>query len=149
MKHISDEVYRINSAEAILGDIMLINDKLIVQFSNINIINEGKDIFFKGHSDGLIYLNFCFAIFEGVETITFDYDQSRLIDPEKRQCYGGEHYLTGVYSEFWISYKKGKIFLIEESEFIKAPQYLTNQERIDILIKNPITKDILNELGVL
>lgn len=148
MKHISNEIYRVNTAEAILGNILLVDNKLIVQFSNLIIDKNGNDAFL--HNEGIAFLNFCFVVFEDVETLTFDYKKSMsLMDAENRECYGGEHYLTGEYSEFWISFKSGKIGLIEESEFINYPRFLSKQEKIDLIIRKPITESVLKDFGVL
>jgi hypothetical protein len=115
MNYISKGIKRINTAEAICGDILMINTNLIIPYSNVLIMDCGDDILFNENAHS--FLNFCFIIFENVKVITFDYDYSRLIDSEKRECYGGVHYLTNKEFEFWLSYKSAKIVLKKDYVF--------------------------------
>lgn len=147
MYYISEEIRRVNSAEADLGDMRLIDDKFVVAFCNLDIMDGGEDVMLNEHISS--YINFCYVVFEGVDTITFDYDMSRLIPLEKRKCYGGINYLTNQHSEFWISYKTGKILFTEKTQFKKIPQFFTREELRNLLHQNPITPEVLLSLGVL
>lgn len=148
IKHISTDIRRINSGESDLGDIRLFDDNLVVAFRDLQ-LNKDEESTDEVFGTIQCYINFCFVVFEGVDTLTFDYDMSRNIPIEKRECYGGVNYLTNKDSEFWISYKTGKILLIEESQLRKVPYFFTKEEKEHLFHDNPITKEVLVALGVI
>ncbi|MFP9115540.1 hypothetical protein ACLI1A_16495 [Flavobacterium sp. RHBU_3] len=147
MYYITEEVRRINCAEAIVGDIKLIDNKMVVAFGNLIIMEGGKDLLLNRNSGS--FVNLCFVVFDEIETITFDFDFSRLIPLENRECHGGTNYLTGEHSEFWLAYKKGRILFTNQSAFKKIPDYFISKEIVSLLHENTITAEVLSLLGVI
>lgn len=142
MKYISKEIKRINTAEAICGDYLLIDTNLIIPYSNVLIMEDGEDVLFNQNVNS--FLNFCYVIFENVKIITFDYDYSRLIDDKTRECYGGVHFLSNKNVEFWLTYESAKIVLKENFAFSKMPLSFLTEECKVIISKNPADRSLLD-----
>jgi hypothetical protein len=99
-----------NFAEALIYDVKLINNKLLVFGGNICLIEEICLNDFVVPKDKS--LSHCIVVFE-ITTLTFDYDESRNIPLENRNCIGGVNILTGEYFEIWLNYKNEQIFFDE------------------------------------
>lgn len=151
--HISHNISRANFAEVTLGNVVLLDHTLIIPAANLIVMEKGDDNInypgdevFNGHEGS--YVNFCFVVYEGVETITSNFDTSRDIPLEKRDCYGGVHYLTGAYAEFWVKYNSGKIALTNQSEFRYIPNFFSRDEKIRLLAECPVSSQVLKELSI-
>lgn len=141
MTYIIKEIDRVNTAESSCGDILMIENNIIIPYSNVVITGNGLDKIFNDNVNS--YLDFCFIIFENIEVVTFDYDFSRLIDREKRKCYGGVHYLRNEEFEFWISCKSAKVILNEGYVFSKMPFPIPIEKRKILLNENPAYRDLI------
>jgi len=144
MYHINNEISTVNSSESYLGNVLMINQCVIIPYANLLIMESGKDDLFNQNINS--FINFCYVVFEEVEIITFDYEYSRLINPERRECYGGVHYLNNLYSEFWISYKSAKIILKEDMVFSKMPLSFSRSDNEKIIRENVMDNDLLSEI---
>ena len=142
MNYISKEIKRINTAEAICGDSLLIDTNLIIPYSNVLIMEDGDDVLFNQNVNS--FLNFCYIIFEKVKVITFEYNFSRLIDSKIRECYGGVHFLTNKEVEFWLSYESARIVLKENYAFSKMPLSFSIEECKSLIDKNPADRSVLD-----
>lgn len=144
MFYISKEVNRINSAEAFIGNISVIDNFVIIPFSNLFINGDGEDKLFNKNINS--YLNFCYIVFEDVESISFNYEESRLMSSKNRECYGGINYLTNKDVEFWINYKQAKIFIKEDYIFKKSPDFFSEDILKNILSENIIDNGTISSL---
>lgn len=142
MNYISKEIKRINTAEAICGDFLLIDTNLIIPYSNVLIMEDGDDVLFNQNVNS--FLNFCYIIFEKVKVITFEYNFSRLIDSKIRECYGGVHFLTNKEVEFWLSYESARIVLKKNYAFSKMPLSFSIEECKSLIDKNPADRSVLD-----
>ncbi|WP_264559120.1 hypothetical protein [Flavobacterium sp. N2270] len=141
MYKILEEVYRINCAEAFIGEIKLIDRTLIISFSNINIFGSGNEAILNDNKGN--FLDFCFAVFYDVDTITYDYEISRLL-LKNRKTLGGINILTNKSEEFWICYNEGFVFLKEDCIFKNNPNTFSSKESVQILKENKISSEIIN-----
>lgn len=114
MKTVNDTRH-INSAESVLGNIAVIGQKIVVPAFNLNIIEGSEcDIFVINKGK---YLDFAYIVFEAVSNITWDYEASRKLNPENRECYGGSLFPSGEHTEFWIEYESGYVLIPSYSNF--------------------------------
>lgn len=129
----------INSSEAIYGNMIFKNNKLIIPYFNVNIMDNNTEYLkeLKGS-----YLKYCYLLFENISGIIWDYDLSRFLPFEKRECYGGVNFYDKKYNEFWISYEKGTLLLNKDFETSKHPW---NNEICDADFFN-ISSEIINKL---
>lgn len=112
LKFIKTEGLRnINTSESTYGNPIFLGDKLIIPFYNVNIGFDENS--FLNQETGR-YIKYCYLVFESVSVIAWDYDFSRLIGPENRECYGGECYYDKEYHEFWIKYQKGLVYIQQD-----------------------------------
>lgn len=98
----------INTSESTYGKSLFLGNKLVIPFYNVN-VGSSEDSFWNQESGN--YIKYCYLIFQNVSGIVWDYDLSRLIESEQRECYGGEYYFDKKYYEFWIKYGRGFIYL--------------------------------------
>jgi hypothetical protein len=106
------EIHNTNTAESIFGDIQVFGNSIVIPYFNVHIIpNQSHENLEKGKAQ---YVQFCYLVFEGVVAVSWDYDDSRLIDSDNRECYGGIYYYDNNYYEFWIKYRYGKILVAQD-----------------------------------
>ena len=141
MFYTNNEINRINTAEALCGDILMIANNVIVPYSNVVIMDNGIDEVFNNNIN--TYLNFCFLVFKNVDFISFDYDFKDQFYNKQIECYGGTHYINKEYSEFWISYKDCKVILKEDFVFSKIPYPFSIETSEILLLENPAYRDLL------
>ncbi len=119
----------VNTSESTFGDLLLLNDKLIVPFFNANII-QNEESYLAVYSGK--YIKFCYLMFESVSGIVWDYDLSRFLPEINRECYGGAYYQNLDYREFWLSYLKGYLVYRNNPEVSKHPWNLADITNSDL-----------------
>lgn len=141
MFYTSNEIDRINTGESVCGDILMIEDNIIIPYSNVVINHKGFDKIFNVNINS--YLDFCYIIFKNIDFISFDYDCKNQVKDKQIECYSGVHFLNDKYCEFWISYKDVKIILRKDCIFSKMPFPFSTEKSKTILSDNPAYRDLL------
>lgn len=114
-----------NTAESIFGDSLMFGNKIIFPFFNVHIMPNNDCTL--GKEKGK-YVKFCYLVFQGVQGITWEYELSRRMDSENRECYGGIYYKDELDYEFWIKYKQGYIYLTEDYQSSHKPWSKINSD---------------------
>ncbi|WP_125232011.1 hypothetical protein [Leptospira harrisiae] len=111
-------ISNVNAGESNFGDFLFYNNKLIIPFFNIFIIPD-KDHNLRNYNSK--FIEFSYLIFENVTAIVWEYELSRFLHEENRECYGGIYYLDNLYYEFWLNYSKGYLLLEEGTRISDKP----------------------------
>lgn len=106
----------VNTPDSTFGKAELIGKKMIIPYKNVQIM-ENNDHFLKNFSG--MYIAQCYLVFEGIQSITWDYDFSRNLNSDLRECYGGINYFDNEYYEFWIIYENGYVLIDSEWKITK------------------------------
>jgi hypothetical protein len=122
----------VNASESTFGNPVFLGNKLIIPFYNVK-IHQGENSFLNQEKGK--FIKYCYLVFEGVLAITWDYDLSRVIGPENRECYGGDYYYDKEHYEFWIKYQKGFIYLDQAYQSSLNP-WNDLDERDDVFFKS-------------
>ncbi|OUS06491.1 hypothetical protein A9Q81_02885 [Gammaproteobacteria bacterium 42_54_T18] len=119
LKRIDLSLEYVNTAEAKFGDIVLLNDTLVIPYFNVYISSGGKNIASPSIRES--YIELSYLVFRNINVITWDYDSSRIIDSKNRVCYGGIHYFSDDYKEFWLSCEESAIYVPMEIAASNSP----------------------------
>lgn len=118
----------LNSSEAIYGNMVLKDNKLIIPYFNLYIMENDNQMLKKSVGK---YLKKGYLVFENVSGIVWDYELSRRMFTEKVECYGGTNYFNNLYNEFWVSFEKNYIYIEEDFDVSKFPWNLNLDENVD------------------
>lgn len=132
------DIGSVNTAESTYGDSLLCGDKLIIPYFNVHIDLNNHE-FLK--QDSGKYIKFCYLVFEGVFGVVWDYDLSRSVGSENRECYGGTYFYDNKDYEFWIKYNQGFIYLEKGYQSSSHPWKLSSYQR-DFFQSNFIDSEI-------
>jgi hypothetical protein len=103
---IIDDLDFVDTAESTYGNWIYSKNKLIIPFYNIQ-IGEDNSL----GDENYYYIKYAYLVFDEISIITWNYEYSRMIEAERRECYGGVHNYDDSYAEFWIEYNKGYLYL--------------------------------------
>lgn len=132
-----EDIQHINCAEAILGDIYFRNRNAILPVYNLHIIGGSNNPYLR--TIGENYIEKSYILLEGISNIVWEYEKKNSFDPDKTECFGGVHFETGDYIEFWVEYNKGVLLLTNESHVQIEPysQYKSSSFENDFFLLNP------------
>lgn len=145
MKRLVDipEIHNTNTAEAVFGDIQLLGNKIVIPYFNVHIIPTQS---YKGLEKGKAqYIQFCYLIFEETVGVIWDYEESRLMNYQNGECYGGTYYYDNNYYEFWIKYKCGKILV--NQDYAVSPTPWSKSQEIQHFFEENVANNIREMLG--
>ncbi len=108
----------VNTAESIYGDLSVKGDKIIVPFFNVQVIDD----LIENDIPGGQYIDYCFLVFENVQSFTFDYELSRKMNASiKRECMGGVYFFSNESYEFWVNFEKGNLYVPKNFQLSQVP----------------------------